>query len=75
MKKLILIFILLLSGCSTIPYEPIQSTCSNYILKEYEPSFIASLWERQRFFQREIDCWTYRMMPDYKQSMYEKKEE
>jgi len=73
MRVLILISILLLSGCSTIPYESAQyrDSCSNYILKEYSSSFDTGLWERQRFFQREIDCWAYRMMPVYKQNMYE----
>lgn len=73
MKKIILILILLLSGCATLPYElKHHNSCINYILKEYNPSFNYSLWDRQRFFQEKIDCWTYRTMPIYLQNMYEK---
>jgi len=74
MKKLILILILLFSGCSMIPYEltQYQDICPIYILKEYNPSFDTELWERQRFFEEKIDCWTYRIMPTYLQNMYEK---
>ncbi len=74
MRKLILILTLLISGCATTFYEPMhyQDICPNYILKEYNPSFDYSLWDRQRFFEKKIDCWRYRQISMHLQNMYEK---
>jgi len=73
MKKLIILFVLLLSSCASLPEGYISVNPWNYYyeLKEYSMQYDAAAYYRQR---RRITRNDYRIAPSYVQNMYERVE-